>query len=184
MDFVRELVRFKFGDRGYTVFARSFNNYLMVHIRRFYEDKDTGFGVALTTLEWSILINKLSNKLHNLIEQMQEALKQGDKHLKSKSFYVGFRGFCATVTETHGALYVRVHKFDGDGKPTPIGIALTIEEWQDLLHNREHINKTIEENKKEAIGTSQESHAKKQCVESLCKLHTGKRLFKATLFSS
>jgi hypothetical protein len=180
MNSVRELVRFKFGDRGYTVFARSFNNYMMVHIRMFYEDgKPTGFGVVLTTLEWNILINKLSNKLNSLIEQMQEALKQGGKHPKSKSFYVGFRGFSTSVTETHGALYVRVHKFDGDGKPTTIGVALTIEEWQDLLHNREYINKIIADNKSEAIGTSQEPQAKKQCVE---RSQTEKRLFKSTLF--
>ena len=120
-------------------------------------------------------MNKLSNKLNNLIEQMQEALKQGEKYLKSKLFYVGFRGLHTVITDFHGALYVHIHKFDFNGKPTTIGVALTIEEWQDLLHNSEHINKTIEENKREP-------QAKKQCAESFSKSHTEKRLFKAALF--
>ena len=170
------LVKVDIGHRGYNVFVSNFNEYLMVHIRKFYKDKPTKFGIALTPKEWKILLNK-TEKLNNLIEQMEEALKQGEKELQSESFAIGFRGLHTMITDFHGELYVHVRKFDGDGIPTAKGVALNVEEWQDLVNMKEEITELIADMKEEAREKSQEPPTKKHCNEKSNKCK--RKLFKA-----
>ena len=89
--------RFAIGERGYYVFVSTFNEYLMVHFRKFYQGKPTKFGIALTPREYNILMNK-SNQLENLFEQMdqamQERLETGNPEVfESELFHIGWRGF-------------------------------------------------------------------------------------------
>jgi hypothetical protein len=171
-----DTVQLSIGHRGYTLCVNNFNEHLMVHIRKFYQDKPTKFGIALTPKEWKILMNK-TEKLNNLIEQMEDALKQGEKELQSESFPVGFRGFHTVITDFHGELYVHVRKFDGDGIPTAKGVALTVYEWKDLVNMREEVSDLIAEKKREVREKSQEPPTKKHCTENSnnCK----RKLFKA-----
>ena len=145
-----EAKKFAVGERGNILFVNKFNDFLMVHIRKFYEEKPTKFGIALTVKEWRILMNK-SNQLNNLIEQMQEALDQREENAKdheefeSESFHIGFRGYFALVSEFKGDLMVHIRKFDDKGKPTTTGIALKINEWQDLIAHKEEIKEIIKQ---------------------------------------
>ena len=175
-----ESERFTVGNRGYCALVSEFNRYLMVHIRKFYEEKPSKYGIALTTKEWRIMMKK-SKQLNNLIEQMQEALEQAKKcdkkekeELESESFHVGFRGFYTMVSEFRGELYVHIRKFDDDGKPTTKGVALNMEEWNDL----QKITENIAQNISHMQESKQEPPAKKQCTEHSNVKHK-RRLFKA-----
>ena len=53
-----ESERIAVGDCGYSLLVSEFNNFLMIHIRKFYQAKPKNFGLALTPKEWKILLNK------------------------------------------------------------------------------------------------------------------------------
>ena len=150
-----ESERHSLGTRGFVAVVSEFNNYVMVHIRKYYQGKPTKFGIALTTKEWRILMNK-SKQINDLLEQMQEVLEQQanspnteQEELESESFHIGFRGYFALVSEFKKNLLVHVRKFDDDGKPTDKGIAIKPSEWKCLIAKSDEIDKIITHLKEE-----------------------------------
>ena len=144
-----ESKHFTIGTRGFNVVVSEFKNFLMVHVRKYYEGKPTRFGIALTTKEWKMLMSK-SKQIDDLLEQMQKVLDQQTNNpntepeeLESETLRIGFRGYFTLVSDFAKTLYVHVRKYDSDEKASSKGIALTSSEWKSLMTVSDEIDVQI-----------------------------------------
>ena len=148
-----DLLKFPVGNRGVFGVVSEFNNYLMVHIRKYYKEKPTRYGAALSSKEWQILLEEV-NQINGLVEQMQKDLVEQQKQpkenqeLKSELLPIGSRGYFAFVSEFQNTIKIHILKFE-DAKPTEKGVTLNAKEWQSLLAKSDEINKLIKQRKQE-----------------------------------
>ena len=122
-------------------------------------------------------------KLSNLIEQMQEAVKNGEKELESEKFTIGVRGIYSLISDFQGELYIHVRKFnEATGLPTRKGVALTVKEFQELIDKSNDMNiDRIVEARKLKLEEAKLSTKRKSTESSESSSKVKRKLFKSTV---
>ena len=149
-----ESERITIGERGYVAVISYFKNRLMLHVRKYYEDKPTRYGMALTPKEWWVLLGKV-DKIDDLLQQMQEEIDQRQdqeeseqsQDIESEKLPIGFRGYHAQVSEYKNNLNIHVRIYENE-KPTKYGMSLNQIEWKILLSEVPAINNILKEMQK------------------------------------
>lgn len=149
-----DLLKFPVGNRGVFAVVGEFNDYLMVHVRKYYKEKPTRYGAALSSKEWQQLLEK-GNQINGLVEQMQRDLveqqkqpKENRQDLKSELLPIGSRGYFVFVSEFKNTIKIHIVKFE-DGTPTEKEVTLNPKEWQSLLAKSDEIDELIKKRKQE-----------------------------------
>ncbi|KXJ23481.1 hypothetical protein AC249_AIPGENE7239 [Exaiptasia diaphana] len=146
-----------FGDIFATV--SEFNSFIMVHVRKYFHDRPTKNGIALTTKEWYQLMDKAGeiNKQLADFEEVQQVLKQaleeepkkGRRQLVSEVVAIGNRSIFVFVSEFKNLPRIHIRKFTEDGVPSDKGVALVPLEWENLQKHSDEINELISNKKTE-----------------------------------